>query len=103
MKNRQEQLESKKRLNFIYDHLVELEKQKKLAVSSRNFKEAGKISNEIKDLTVEKEKINQKVNELATEMPVLENRLLSEEEQKNQKLMEISKLEEQQGLLFQKY
>ena len=54
----------RKQLEDIDERIPELERAKKLAVSGRNFKEAGNINNEIKELGAQKDKQKVELEEL---------------------------------------
>uniref|UniRef100_A0A7S2WCC3 UVR domain-containing protein n=2 Tax=Mucochytrium quahogii TaxID=96639 RepID=A0A7S2WCC3_9STRA len=65
-----EAVEHGRALFDIDSKLPALNDQKKLAVSTRNFKEAGRVAKEIKDLTAEKEEVEAKVKETKEKLQV---------------------------------
>lgn len=78
---------SKQRLLFIEKRVPELESEKRVAATARNFKEAARIANEAKTLYVEKESLQTKIDEAISELKKIEddikhnvNRLQEKEE-----------------------
>ncbi|KAI3734538.1 hypothetical protein L6452_14009 [Arctium lappa] len=78
---------SKQRLLFIEKRVPELESEKRVAATARNFKEAARIANEAKTLYVEKESLQIKIDESTSELKKIEddinhnvNRLQEKEE-----------------------
>ncbi|XP_024991805.1 cingulin-like protein 1 [Cynara cardunculus var. scolymus] len=78
---------SKQRLLFIEKRVPELESEKRVAATARNFKEAARIANEAKTLYVEKESLQTKIDEVVSELKKIEddinhnvNRLQEKEE-----------------------
>lgn len=77
---------------FIEKRMPELEAEKKVAASARNFKEAGRIAAELKSLNLEKEKIQMETGKANTELEKAEHEI---EET-------IKRLQELENLIFLK-
>ena len=73
----QQEIESfKQRLLFIDKRIPELEAEKKVAASVRNFKEAARLAAEVKALCVEKEGIQTKMEGALSELGKFEGEIL---------------------------
>ncbi|KAF6159757.1 hypothetical protein GIB67_030015 [Kingdonia uniflora] len=71
----QEISSSKQRMSFIDKRIPELESQKKVATSSRNFREAGRVTAEVKTLTAERESIQIKTKASTAELEKIEEEI----------------------------
>ncbi|XP_071923030.1 uncharacterized protein [Coffea arabica] len=72
----QQEVEScKQRLFFIDKRLPELEAEKKVAATTRNFKEAARIATEVKALSVEREGIGIKMGDAKSQLQQLEEQI----------------------------
>ncbi|MCD9645167.1 hypothetical protein HAX54_033889 [Datura stramonium] len=72
----QQEVEScKQRLLFIDRRIPELEAEKKVAATTRNFKEAARLAAEAKALCVEKEEIQMKMDSTESELKKLEEEI----------------------------
>ncbi|CAF1809559.1 BnaC04g06270D [Brassica napus] len=80
------------KIMFIEKRMPELEAEKKVAASTRNFKEAGRIAAELKSLNLEKDKIQIETGQANAEL-----------EKAEQEIEEtIKRLQELEGLIFSK-
>ncbi|CAH8291473.1 unnamed protein product [Eruca vesicaria subsp. sativa] len=80
------------KIMFIEKRMPELEAEKKVAASTRNFKEAGRIAAELKSLNLEKDKIQIETGQANSEL-----------EKAEQEIEEtIKKLQELEGLILSK-
>ncbi|KAI3816230.1 hypothetical protein L1987_15923 [Smallanthus sonchifolius] len=64
---------SKQRLLFIEKRVPEIESEKRVFATARNFKEAARIANEAKTLYVEKETLQRKIEEDTTTLKKIED------------------------------
>lgn len=70
----QQEIESsKQRLLFIEKRVPEIESEKRVAATARNFKEAARIANEAKALYAEKETLQTKIDEAMAELKKIED------------------------------
>uniref|UniRef100_A0A1J3EGT0 UVR domain-containing protein n=1 Tax=Noccaea caerulescens TaxID=107243 RepID=A0A1J3EGT0_NOCCA len=76
------------KIMFIEKRMPELEAEKKVAASTRNFKEAGRIAAELKSLNLEKEKIQMETGKANTELEKAEHEI----EETIKRLQELEKL-----------
>ncbi len=72
MKLQQEMATAKQRILFVEKHGPELEAEKKLAASARNFKEAGRLAAEAKALMAEKEDLTGNIAQISSRIHALE-------------------------------
>lgn len=98
---------SKQRLLFIEKRVPELESEKRVAATARNFKEAARIANEAKTLYVEKESLQTKIEEAMSELKKIEddindnvNRLQEKEENVSSMEKELEMVRYQRLLLL---
>ncbi|ERN11470.1 hypothetical protein AMTR_s00022p00088470 [Amborella trichopoda] len=71
----QEITSSNQRLSFVDQRIPDLEAEKKVAATARNFKEAGRISAESKALSLERETIQARVEEASSELDKMEEEI----------------------------
>ncbi|VVB07633.1 unnamed protein product [Arabis nemorensis] len=76
------------KIMFIEKRLPELEAEKKVAASTRNFKEAGRIAGEVKSLNLEKEKIQIETGKANSELEKAEHEI----EETIKRLQELERL-----------
>lgn len=84
----QESASIKQRMLFIDKRVPELEAEKKVAASARNFKEAARIASEAKSLLGEKETLQNKMEESMSELGKIEEGI----DETNKKLHEFEEL-----------
>ncbi len=72
MKLQQEMAAAKQRILFVEKRGPELEAEKKLAASARNFKEAGRLAAEAKALMAEKEDLTGNIAQISSSIHALE-------------------------------
>ncbi|WZY91994.1 hypothetical protein YC2023_064323 [Brassica napus] len=76
------------KIMFIEKRMPELEAEKKVAASTRNFKEAGRIAAELKSLNLEKDKIQTETGQANTELEKAEEEI----EETIKRLQELERL-----------
>jgi len=95
----QESMDAKRKIAAIDEKLPELERQKKLAVSTKNFKEAARITADAKTLTTEKER-SEREHAALQEVQVSKEKLSHEAAEELREVSEkFSSLEHDQGWL----
>jgi hypothetical protein len=72
VKLQQEMATAKQRILFVEKRGPELEAEKKLAASARNFKEAGRLAAEAKALMAEKEDLTGNIAQISSRIHALE-------------------------------
>ncbi|XP_071733015.1 uncharacterized protein [Rutidosis leptorrhynchoides] len=92
----QQEIESsKQRLIFIDKRLPEIESEKRVAATARNFKEAARIANEAKALYVEKETLQLKIQQAMADLKTLEDEINNNVERLQEKEHNISLMEKE--------
>ncbi|CAI9296279.1 unnamed protein product [Lactuca saligna] len=92
----QQEIESsKQRLMFIDKRIPELESEKKVAATARNFKEAARIANEVKTLNLEKETLQTKIEEAVSELKKIEDDISESVERLKEKEEKILNMEKE--------
>lgn len=86
---------SKQRLLFIEKRVPELESEKRVAATARNFKEAARIANEAKALYVEKETLQVEIEEAMTNLKKIEDDINYNVEKLQEKEENISSMEKE--------
>nr|XP_043613356.1 protein CROWDED NUCLEI 1 [Erigeron canadensis] len=86
---------SKQRLLYIEKRVPEIESEKRVAATARNFKEAARIANEAKALYVEKETLQIRVDEAMSELKKMEDDINQNVEKLQEKEQNISLMEKE--------
>ncbi|KAL5713681.1 hypothetical protein ACHQM5_015735 [Ranunculus cassubicifolius] len=81
----QEITSAKQRIFFIDKRSPELEAEKRVAASARNFKEAGRIASEVKTLTLEKETLQTKLESDSSQLGKIDEEINNTIENLNNK------------------
>lgn len=80
---------------FIDKRIPELESEKKVAATARNFKEAARIANEVKTLNLEKETLQTKIEEAVSELKKIEDDISESVERLKEKEEKILNMEKE--------
>ncbi|XP_071733017.1 uncharacterized protein [Rutidosis leptorrhynchoides] len=86
---------SKQSLLFLHKRVPEIESEKRVAATVRNFKEAARIANEAKALYVEKETLQLKIQQAMTDLKTLEDEVNNNVERLQEKEQTISLMEKE--------
>jgi len=100
LSKQQECTEFRRKIEYFEEMLLELEKNKKIAANSKQFKEAKKFHSDIQTTTISKQQIEDKLKESQILIQEKESILNSETDQYNSMLETFTTIEREAGIFF---